>query len=146
MAGHARRCDQQHPNLGLRKDLRRAELSAPSPCAEFPLPPEHEGRLYSTAPILRRHSCNSCGAGGSAPIPAPIPTSPSLKAHPTLMAPNFSSGHNARLLAHCIIAARIVMTKETRIGYFTYFEKIMFNASILFKTTTRVIILNILTT
>ena len=39
-----------------------------------------------------------------------------------------------------------VMSKETRIGFFTYFEKIMFNASILFKTTKRVIILNILTT
>ena len=39
-----------------------------------------------------------------------------------------------------------IMNKETRIGFYTYFEKIIFIASILFKTTTRVIILNILTT
>ena len=46
------------------------------------------------------------------PIPAHIPTSSSLKAHPTLMAQNFSSGHNARLSAYCIIATRIVMTYD----------------------------------
>ena len=38
-----------------------------------------------------------------------------------------------------------MMIKETKIGFLPILKK-MFNASILFKTTTRVIILNILTT
>ena len=56
----------------------RRQVLAPNP-RTLSVPPEHEGRLYSTAPILRRHSCNCCGAKGSTfhpRIPGPIPTSP----------------------------------------------------------------------